>query len=208
MNYLMHLYLSDGSDTGLLGNLMGDFVKGPVDNSLPAALRRGVEEHRRLDAFAHTNPDFKRSRQRLDPRFRHCRSVMVDIFYDHILARNWDHYHPQPLENFAGHVYSLLQIHSGLLPAGLQRIAPRMIERDWLTSYRDTQVVGKVLQSLSRRLSRLNFLEQGLPELQTHYPELQQDCRQFVQSARRHLGNPLPLENHTGLRCSTDQRIY
>ncbi len=205
MNYLMHLYLSDGSDEGLLGNLMGDFVKGSINSTFSPALRRGIEEHRRLDAFAQTNPYFKKSRQRLDPRFRHCRGVMVDIFYDHVLARDWDQYHPQPLEDFAGHVYHLLQAHFELLPAGLQRIAPRMIERDWLTSYREIRVIEKVLQSLSRRLSRLNFLEQGLPELQAHHPQLQQDCRQFVQSARRYLGNP-PADSLP--RRSSAQRIY
>ncbi|MDY6847967.1 MAG: ACP phosphodiesterase [Geoalkalibacter sp.] len=200
MNYLMHLYLSDGSDEGLLGNLMGDFVKGSIGDCFSAAVRRGIEEHRRLDAFAQIEPHFKRSRQRLDPQYGHCRGIMVDIFYDHILAREWHHHHPQPLENFAGHVYRLLQDHFDQLPPDLQRIAPRMIEHDWLAGYRNLQVIGKVLQNLSRRLSRPTPLAQSLPQLQIHYPRLREDCRQFIHAARRHLGNPPPTgEKISGL---------
>ncbi|AJF05917.1 ACP phosphodiesterase [Geoalkalibacter subterraneus] len=192
MNFLMHLYLSDGSDEGLLGNLMGDFVKGAIEESCSPLLRQGIEEHRRIDAFAQGNPFFQKSRQRLDPKFGHCRGIMVDIFYDHILAREWHRHHPQPLEDFAAHVYRLLQYNFDQLPPDLQRIAPRMIEHDWLAGYRNPQVIGRVLQNLSRRLSRPTPLAQGLPQLKIHYPQLLEDCRQFIHAARHHLGHPPP----------------
>lgn len=198
MNYLLHLYLSDGSDEGLLGSLMGDFIKGHVSESLPAPLRQGILEHRRLDAFAHTNASFRASKQRLDPRFGHCRSVMIDIFYDHILACEWRDHHPQRLEDFARHVYRLLEDHFNQLPPDLRRIAPRMIEHDWLVGYRDPLVIARVLRHLSQRLSRPpRPLDQGLPQLQAHYPELRRDWLQFLGAAHIHLSayrlKPQPL---------------
>jgi acyl carrier protein phosphodiesterase len=75
-----------------------------------------------------------------------------------------------------------------------------MIEHDWLAGYRNLQVIGKVLQNLSRRLSRPTPLAQSLPQLQIHYPRLREDCRQFIHAARRHLGNPPPTgEKISGL---------
>jgi len=197
MNYLLHLYLSDGSDEGLLGSLMGDFIKGPIDESFPSPLRQGILEHRRLDAFAHTNASFRASKQRLDRNFGHCRSVMIDIFYDYILACEWHDHHPQRLEDFSQHVYRLLEDRFNLLPPGLRRIAPRMIEHNWLVGYRDPRVIARVLHHLSQRLSRPpRPLDQGLPQLQIHYPELREDWRQFLDAARLHL-NAYRLEQQS-----------
>lgn len=185
MNYLVHLFLSDGSDGGLLGNLMGDFIKGSLDDKYPADIRSGIEQHRRIDAFAQSNRFFRQSKQRLDDRFGHCKGILVDVFYDHLLARHWQNYHPLPLSQFAARVYLLLEEHYPQLPAGLQAVAPRMIKHNWLVSYQDVAVVEKVLQRLSERLSRPNRLALGLPALLAHYAEFAQDCDGFLADARQ-----------------------
>lgn len=185
MNYLVHLYLSDGSGGGLLGNLMGDFVKGPLGDRYPADIKSGIEQHRLIDAFAQSNRFFRQSKQRLDDGFGHCKGILVDVFYDHLLARHWQNYHPLPLPQFAARVYHLLEEHYPHLPAGLQVVAPRMIKHNWLVSYQDIAVVEKVLQRLSERLSRPNTLALGFPTLQAHYTEFAQDCDGFLADARQ-----------------------
>jgi acyl carrier protein phosphodiesterase len=184
VNYLVHLYLSDGSDEGLLGNLMGDFVKGPLDGRYPLGIAAGILQHRRVDSFAHDHPVCRRSKQRMDPQFGYFRSIMVDVFYDHFTASNWERLHPAPLPAFAQRVYALLEEHRPILPAGLQQVAERMIRHNWLVSYREVEVVGRVLARLSQRLSRANPLARGLPELTANYRELESDCLQFLASAR------------------------
>jgi len=184
VNYLVHLYLSDGSDEGLLGNLMGDFVKGTLEARYPPGIAAGILQHRRIDTFAHDHPVCRRSKQRIDPQFGYFRSIMVDVFYDHFMARNWERLHPAPLPVFARRVYALLEERRPILPEGLQQIAERMISHDWLVSYREVEVVGRVLARLSQRLSRANPLARGLPQLTANYPDLEQDCLQFLAAAR------------------------
>ncbi len=187
MNYLVHLYLSDDSDDGLLGNLAGDFVKGPVPEDLPSGLRLGIRQHRLIDAFAQDNPHFRQSKRRLDDRFGHCKAILVDVFYDHLLARHWSRYRSQPLEAFAARVYTLLEARFAELPPGLQQIAPRMIEHNWLVSYREIEVVEGVLKRLATRLRRANPLASGLPQLLANYQGLRQDCHQFLLEAKAFL---------------------
>ncbi len=180
MNYLLHLYLADPTPESLLGNLMGDFVKGRLDETYPPGIRRGITLHRRVDSFAHAHPLVSRSKNRISPSYGHYRGIMVDIFYDHFLARNWAQYAALPLENFARSVYQLLQERQDQLPPGLQRIAPRMIAHDWLVSYRDIQTIGRVLAGVSGRLRRPNPLAEGLGELTRHYAPLEQDFGAFL----------------------------
>ncbi len=195
MNYLVHLYLCDPAPLVRLGSLAGDFVKGPLAGRFTDELRRGMEIHRRVDHFAQGAADFRRSKARIDSRFGHVRGVLIDVFYDHFLARTWDRYMPQPLETFAAEVYRNLERHLTLLPEAMHPTARRMISHNWLVSYRDPVVVERALQRISTRLSRPNPLGRGAEELHRHYESLQADCDRFLASARAFLdreGVPLP----------------
>lgn len=183
MNYLVHLYLCDADPDHRLGTLMGDFVKGRLLPDLPAGLARGIEHHRQVDSFAHRNEACRRSKGRIDPAFGHCRAIMVDIFYDHFMARQWQRHAGQPLPPFAREIYTLLEENFSRLPPGLQTIAPRMIAHDWLTSYQEERVVGRVLERLAARLRYPNRMAEGLPELQRNYRELEGDFEEFLAAA-------------------------
>lgn len=183
MNYLVHLFLADDTPASLLGNMMGDFVKGRLDDTFPAGIRQGIELHRQVDAFAHDNPLYRRSKSRLDDSYGYFRGVLIDIFYDHFLAGNWHRYHPLPLEDFADRIYRLLEEHFALLPAGLQQVAPRMIEHNWLVSYREVETIGLVLRRIAARLRRPNPIGLGIAELYRHYAGLEADCDLFLVQA-------------------------
>lgn len=183
MNHLVHLFLSDATDGCRLGALMGDYVKGRLDDSYSAEIRWGLQLHRKIDRFAETNPHFQRSKRRLDPALRHYRGILVDVAYDHFLAVHWTDFSDSPLEQFAATIYHLLTEHHTLLPPALQQAAPRMIAADWLVAARQLATVDRVLQRLAERLSRSNNLGSGLSEIQRHYPQLEADFRQFLQDA-------------------------
>lgn len=184
MNYLFHLYLSDPEPPCLLGNLMGDFVKGRLDDRFPPAIRHGLQQHRQLDSFAHSHPAFRHSKARLHYDYGHCRGILVDIFYDHFLARHWPQFSPIPLDDFAAHIYQLLRTHHDQLAEGLQRLAPRMIERNWLVSYQDPAVIGRVLERVSQRLKRPLPMAQAMRDLEEHRDALEGDFRGFLEDAR------------------------
>lgn len=184
MNFLVHLYLSDPSDDCRLGNLMGDYVKGRIGDGYPPEVLRGIWQHRRIDALAHTCLPCRQSRGRIDPRFGHFRGILVDIFYDHLLASAWPRFSPQPLDAFADEIYALLGRNLHRLPPGLQQLAPRMIRDNWLLSYRDPDTIGLVLERVARRFSRPTPLAQGLPELLRERQGLASDCETFLQQGQ------------------------
>lgn len=173
----------------MLGNLMGDFVKGAISSSLHDEIRRGVMLHRLIDSYTDTHPVFHRSRERLQPPFRRYAGILVDIFYDHFLSRYWSRFSPEPLPEYAQSIYRLLEENRLLLPERMSRFVSYMIGNDMLVAYGDIDAVGQVLHGMSRRLSHDNPLADGVGELRRHYDGLYADFEEFfpgvVEYARR-----------------------
>jgi len=179
MNFLAHLFLSGDSPELLVGNLMGDFVKGRLDGRFPPGIERGIALHREIDSFAGQNLYFLRSKRRLDKLFGLYRGVLVDLFYDHFLAARWEDYADVPFSLFISDAWRILCEHKALLPERLQRILPLMF-RDWLPSYRDIGGMTAVLHRISSfRLKRANRLGEGAEELSRHYEGLYGDFQNF-----------------------------
>lgn len=180
MNYLAHLYLAERTQTSLLGNLMGDFVRGRLRGDHPPAIELGIRLHRRVDSYTDRHPRVVASRRRLRPPFRRYAGILVDVFYDHFLARDWARLHDQPLEVFAARVYAALEANPELLGERLRRAAPYFRRHDLLVSYRELGGIEHALAGLSARLSRRNPLGAGLIELQRNYAGLENDFRAFL----------------------------
>jgi acyl carrier protein phosphodiesterase len=188
MNYLFHLFLSDPDPDVMLGNLMGDFVKGRLElTNYPEPIVFGLKQHRQVDSFADRSSAFQASRQRIDPEFGYFRSIMIDVFYDHLLACRWERYHCLPLEQFADQIYRLLEQRFDQLPASLQQIVPHMISRNWLVSYREIAVIEKVLIRIDQRIKRPTPIGRGLEQLSKNYSDMETDCDLFLKQARAYL---------------------
>jgi len=164
---------------------MGDFVKGPIPADYPRGIAQGLHLHRRIDSFSHNNPHTRRSRNLLNPKYGHGRGIIIDIFYDHFLASSWSSYSPEPLEDFAKRFYKLLQTNHHELPDALKLVAPRMIEQNWLVSYRHPEVVGRALHRISQRLSKPLPLADATADLARHEKCLRDDFREFMHEAVR-----------------------
>lgn len=187
MNFLAHLLLCDGDDQRLVGGLAGDFVRGVDLSSLPAGVRRGVALHRAVDRFTDAHPLFARSRARLPDAMRHWRGVLVDVFYDHVLARDFEAHAAMPLRAFADRVYGLLAAHRDWLPPRLQRAAPVMIEHDWLCAYAHPQGVAEILGRMGARTRRESPLAQAAALLPEIGPGLADDFAGFFPQVREHV---------------------
>jgi len=179
VNFLTHLFLSNGAPEILVGNLMGDFVKGRLDGRFPPGIKQGILLHREIDSSAGQNRHFLRSKRRLDRSFGHYRGVLVDLFYDHFLAAHWEDYADVPLSVFISNAWRVLCEHKEYLPDKLQRIMPFMF-RDWLPSYTDISGIAVVLQRISLRLKRENRLGEGTEALSRHYGVLYGDFQKFI----------------------------
>lgn len=180
MNYLMHLYLSEAAPESLAGNMMGDFVKGRLDERYPPGIRRGIELHRRFDSFASKNSRFIRSKRRIDPSFGHFRGVLVDIFYDHFLARHWEEYAVTPFREYVRQCSAILAAHATAMPERLRLLLPRIFSDDWILTYPRRDGIAAVLERMAKRVSRPNRLAAGIGELDLHYDGLLEDFRLFL----------------------------
>lgn len=185
MNFLAHAYLAGPAPADRLGGMLGDFVKGPLPAGLPEAVAAGVSLHRRIDSYADGHPAFRASRSRVSAERRRYAGVMVDLFYDHFLARHWDEFNAEPLQDFTAGTYALLARHAALLPPRLAEIFPYMRREDWLRSYRELASVGEALDSMSRhRLTRPNRLAGAAGELEDAYEGFERDFRAFLPDVR------------------------
>lgn len=178
MNYLAHLHLGGQRPAQLLGSLYGDFVKGLLAGRFPPELEASIRLHRRIDAFTDSHPLIVRSMARFPTEQRRYAGIMLDVFFDHCLARDWRRYADIPLEAFTRNVYAVLHAEPEL-PERLALIAPRMAAQDWLGSYQDFEVLEQVLAGISRRLTRPAGLAGGMQQLRHLYQPLSDDFNAF-----------------------------
>lgn len=179
MNFLAHLYLSDGSPESLLGSVMGDFVKGPLGDRYTDGIRRAIALHRRIDAFTDAHAQVRASRRRISASRRRLAGIMVDMVYDHFLARHWADYSSIPLDVFAESAYAVLWGERERMPDRMQRVVTAMVDHDWLTSYQHIDAIDTALNRMSQRLKRENALVNSAEELVWNYDALEADFRVF-----------------------------
>ncbi len=202
MNFLAHLYLSPPGEDAMLGSLLGDFVKGPltsaeVSKQYSTDITRAIELHRRIDSFTDAHPAVITSRNRVSSGRRRFAGVMIDMFYDHFLAKYWDEFHHRPLGAFTADFYRILARRHAELPERAQRTARFMVDLDWLGSYAQLESVDTALNRMSQRLRRKNALIDSAEELEHNYPAFESDFRRFMpevtdfaQTSARHLSLP------------------
>jgi acyl carrier protein phosphodiesterase len=182
MNYLSHLYLSGTDPEILVGNFMGDHVKGRLVGQYPARIMDGVMLHRRIDSFADSDPFFQQSRSRLSPGYGLYRGVLVDLFYDHFLAVEWQDWSGEALSDYLERVRLVVADYSRVLPERLQQLFPQILT-ELLPSYLEVAGIASALERMSRRVKRANPLAGGEQELLRLYDALRDDFHHFLPAA-------------------------
>ncbi len=184
MNFLAHALLAGTADADRIGGLMGDFVKGFLPAGLPPALASGVALHRAIDSFADRHAAFAASRGRVSATRRRVSGVLVDLFYDHLLARDWADHGPGTLENYTAELYASLHDYSGFFPEKAREVADLMRTNDWLCAYRNVAAVGQAIDRMSvYRLRRANPLAGGIEEFLADAEGFEADFRVFLPDA-------------------------
>ena len=151
MNFLAHLYLSKSNENILIGNFISDAVKGRNYNNYPPEIKAGILLHREIDTFTDNHPIVKKSMRRLDQQYRHYKGVIIDILYDHFLAKNWSHYSETTLEVYASNVYAFLEKNVDTFPEELQQLLPNMVQYNWLVNYATLEGIERVLIGMNKR---------------------------------------------------------
>lgn len=161
MNFLAHAMLAGNDPALIVGGVVGDWIKGPLPGLLPPDLARGVALHRAIDSHAETHPAFQRSRNRVAADRRRYAGILVDIFYDHLLARDWVRHQPMELDAFCTGVYRHIAGRLNELPEHAHPAMHLMARENWLLSYNGLDGIADVLHRMSQRARRPNPLAGG-----------------------------------------------
>jgi acyl carrier protein phosphodiesterase len=180
MNFLAHLYLSGDNQKIMVGNFIGDFVKGKAAlEKFETEILWGIELHRSIDAFTDTNDIVTLSKNRLRPKYRHYSGVIVDVFYDHFLAANWNFYDKEALPDYARKAYKIINSFDAILPKEVKSLLPYMINGNWLVSYAETQGINQALTGMSRRTPYLSRMDEASTDLVRYYDEFKKEFDLF-----------------------------
>ncbi len=145
MNTLAHLYLSGIDPERLLGNFIGDSVRGSEFANLPPGVQRGVLLHRQIDQFTDTHPVFRALYKLLRPYFGRYAAVVGDVFLDHFLARDWTSHHPQELNEYIEWVHRTISPQIGQCPIRSQRYFEYLVQNQTLAAYRNIDGIAQTL---------------------------------------------------------------
>jgi acyl carrier protein phosphodiesterase len=168
MNFLAHLYLARHSDDAMLGAMLGDFVGTSGLERFNAEVQREILLHRKIDSYTDRHPAVLAAKSHFPEGRRRYAGILLDVYFDHLIARDWPRYHAGDLDAFNRHFYDVL-LAQAELPERLRKIVPSFVRNDWLGSYRDRDMIDHAVGRIATRLSRNgDKLVQCIPILREH----------------------------------------
>jgi len=188
MNYLSHIFLSFNQDQITIGNVIADFVKGNKINDYQDDIKKGILIHREIDHYMDHHPIVKQGKRRLS-EYRHYSSVIIDIFYDHFLSKNWNQYSDEVLQKFTNRNYKLLLDHKEIIPDQASYLIYHMQKEDWLYNYQYIDGIQKTLSGMSRRTKFESGMERATDNLLKDYVLLEDEFQEFFKNIIEHIHN-------------------
>ncbi|CAM5633678.1 acyl carrier protein phosphodiesterase [Rhodanobacter lindaniclasticus] len=186
MNHLAHVLLAGDDEALQLGGMLGDFVHGRPDPAMfPEQVIRGIHLHRAIDSFTDAHPDVLAAKAVLPAPYRRYGGILLDMWFDHLLARDFSRWSAQPLAEYAPALRTLLQRRDALLTPALRQFRGYMVANDLPAGYADRPVLGRALAGIGQRLSRANPLDTALPVLVAREEELQRRFEGFFPELRK-----------------------
>lgn len=187
MNFLAHIYLSGNDPLIQIGNFIADRVRGKAYIDFPLGIQHGILLHREIDSYTDFHPVFRESKKKLVPRYNHYSGVVIDIFYDHFLAKNWKMYSDLSLEEYARDFYGLLENNYEVLPTAIQNMMPIMTMENWLVKYRSIDGLAYILKQMDSRTDYSSKMQFATEELEMYYEDFQAEFTFFFEEIQLHM---------------------
>ena len=179
MNFLAHIYLS-GNDTELqIGNFIADGIRGKDYLNFPERVSQGIMLHRNIDTFTDQHPIFKQTKKYFQPEYGLYSGIIVDMVYDHFLAKNWNDFHDQKLELFVDKFYNTLDFNYTILPQKTQLLLPIMKSENWLVSYKELEGLRNILSKMDNRMKNKSNMQNAIKDLTLNYKNIEQEFNLF-----------------------------
>lgn len=184
MNFLAHIYLSGDNDLIKIGNFMADGIRGKQFENFPLDIQKGIILHRAIDTYTDAHPIFRQSTKRLHENYHHYAGVIVDVFYDHFLAKNWSSYSNEKLENYVANFYKSLEKNIDVLSDKTKNFMPYMIQHNWLVSYQTVEGITKILTQMDSRTNNQSKMRLSNTELIKFYSEFENEFTLFFKDVQ------------------------
>jgi acyl carrier protein phosphodiesterase len=184
MNYLAHIYLSGDNELVTIGNFIADGIKGKDYKKYSSDIQKGILLHREIDTFTDANPIVRKSTKRLHKKYRHYGGVIVDILYDHYLAKNWTRYSEVALDEYIDDFYNSLDRNIDVLPERILKMMPYMIADNWLLNYASIEGIQKVFNGMNKRIKHIDNMNEAINELEEFYEEFETEFTEFFDELR------------------------
>lgn len=178
MNFLAHFYLAGQDPAWIVGHFLADHIRGSKFEGLPEGIIKGIRHHREVDVFTDNHPAHKEARDLIRPVVGRYSGVVVDVLYDHFLAKSWDLHHPEPLELFSNRIYQILQtsIHLEGKPTW---VLQHMEAQNWLCLYREISGIDRVMRGMHKRVGGENSMDKSADVLVQEYQTLEATFQAF-----------------------------
>lgn len=195
MNFLAHILLSGTKEGVIMGNYVGDFIKGRLTDEKTETwdpdFVTGLKLHRFIDFFTDKHDIVREATHRAALSQGKLAGIVMDIYFDYFLAKHFDQFSHEPLFTYTRNIYALVKNNEQHIPADMTRMAQAMIREDWLTSYATYEGVDLTFHRMSRRATYLAPLRNAMLELRVNedfyrdkffsfFPELQKASEEFI----------------------------
>lgn len=179
MNFLAHMFLTYGDKKLTVGNYVADFIRNRDLVLFPKKVVKGIMLHRHIDHYTDTHEEVLRSTRKLRTRHKKYAPVVIDVFYDYILSKNWERYTNVPIRDFADEIYEVLKENSYMFPIHLQDITARMIEDDFLLQYGKKSGMRKTFERIGKRAKFKSNFATAFDDLENDFEEIQDGFNAF-----------------------------
>ena len=184
MNFLGHLYFSNNNLDLMVANLFGDFCKGKSYLSYPLQTQKGVLLHREIDSYIDNHAEVVAVRKRLHGILPKVSGIAIDLYFDHLLAKNWHKFHKLPLEDFLAMFYKHTLSINGTYPDEFLHFITKLRDSRWLNHYPSPFGFQKSCEGVSHRLSFENELKNAPRLLLPYKSELLKVFKVYMRDAQ------------------------
>lgn len=175
MNFLAHLWLAEQARLPLAGAILGDVLRGVLPADLPAPLAASVRLHRRIDALTDRHPRVQAARSQFRAGPRRYAGIVIDVAFDHVLARDWTAYSDEPLAAFAARAGAAVAAEGAWFGRGGQPAPRAAAFAALLVSYGGEAGIERALRRTALRLRQPQGLIEAMAGWRDHLPRLRHD---------------------------------
>ncbi len=169
VNILAHLYLSGDSDDIKIGNFIGDYVKGHDYQNYPALVRKGIILHRHIDTYTDQHPIVSKAKTRLADQYHKYAGIIIDIFFDHYLSRDWTFFSSTPLKKYIDQTNELLMNNYEMMPPRVQSFLPKLVNNRWMEKYNTIKGIEGVLVRMAKNTTLPEISPYAINILKKYY---------------------------------------